>query len=299
MEQSLSRGEKLGYGVADVGASLTFVAVNTWLLYFLINIVRLEPLSAGIIFVLGRVLDAILDPLMGVLSDRLKRHWGRKVFIRWGTVPLGISFALLWLVPDGGQMLKFGLALFFFCLFSVLYTVVQVPYMALTPEIARSYDERTSLTSFRMGFGTLASMLAFALPPFIILTFSQSDALASSAAPRLAHDGWNLWPVITAAAYFTMVATVKEPEKSITSPRSQHGSFLGEYRSAFTIYGFKEIFSLFVIIHHRNHGFKFYFALLFRIRLTDSGRGTAPCTRYAFWCCYFGIPPLELWSQRV
>lgn len=246
MEKTLSRGEKLGYGVADVGASLTFVAVNTWLLYFLINIVRLEPLLAGIIFVLGRVLDAVLDPFMGVLSDRLKSRLGRKVFIRWGAVPLGISFALLWLVPDGGQALKFGLALLFFCLFSVLYTVVQVPYMALTPDIARSYDERTSLTSFRMGFGTLASMLAFALPPFIILAFSQSNALASSS-----PLGWLMMGVVfglvTVVAYFIMVLTVKEPSNGAVPPK-QRGSFLSEYRSAFSIYGFKEIFSLFVVL---------------------------------------------------
>lgn len=246
MEQSLSRGEKLGYGVADVGASLTFVAINTWLLYFLINIVRLEPLFAGIIFVLGRVLDAVLDPLMGVLSDRLKSRLGRKVFIRWGAIPLGLSFALLWLVPEGGQALKFGLALLFFCLFSVLYTVVQVPYMALTPEIAHSYDERTSLTSFRMGFGTLASMLAFALPPFIILAFSQSEALASSA-----PLGWLMMGItfglITAAAYFTMLVTVKEPSQGTAQPR-EGNAFVSEYRSAFSIHGFKEIFTLFVII---------------------------------------------------
>lgn len=246
MKASLSRREKLGYGVADVGASLTFVAVNTWLLYFLINIVRLEPLLAGIVFVLGRVLDAFLDPLMGVLSDRLKGRLGRKVFILWGAIPLGLSFALLWLVPDGTQALKFGLALLFFCLFSVLYTVVQVPYMALTPEIASTYDERTSLTSFRMGFGTFASMLAFSLPPLIILAFSQSEALASSQ-----PLGWlmmgSVFGLITAAAYFTMVVVVKEPEHHATVSR-QDGSLLSEYRSAFTIYGFKEVFSLFVIL---------------------------------------------------
>ena len=152
MTKRLSLGEKLGYGVADVGASLTFVAVNTWLLYFLVNVVKLEPLRAGVVFVMGRALDALLDPVMGVLSDRLKGRVKRTQFIRWGALPLGLSFALLWFVPDGSQSLKFAFALLMFMLFSVLYTVVQVPYMALTPDIAPDYDERTRLTSFRMGF---------------------------------------------------------------------------------------------------------------------------------------------------
>ena len=72
----LTTSEKISFGIADIGASLTFVAINTWLLYFLVNIVHLEPLLAGLVFMLGRVFDAITDPIMGVLSDRLKtKNW--------------------------------------------------------------------------------------------------------------------------------------------------------------------------------------------------------------------------------
>ncbi len=95
---ALSRKIKLGYGVADVGASPSYGAVNTWLLYFLINIAGMTPLLAGLVFVAGRLFDALLDPVMGVYSDRRKQRWERKVFIRWGAVPLGASFALMWAI---------------------------------------------------------------------------------------------------------------------------------------------------------------------------------------------------------
>lgn len=246
MAKRLPLGEKLGYGVADVGASLTFVAVNTWLLYFLINIAKLEPLLAGVVFVAGRTLDAVLDPVMGVWSDRLKGRFKRKCLIAWGALPLGLSFALLWLVPDVSQPLRFVFALVAFMLFSTLFTVVQVPYLALTPEIAPDYDERTRITSFRMAFGTLASMLAFAVVPLVVLAFSRSRDLAQSAPLGWLATG-ALFGGIATAAYLTMAASVREP-----APKPQRGerqdSFWSEARAAFAIYGFREIFALFMVV---------------------------------------------------
>ena len=166
-QRPLPRRIKLGYGVADLGAALSYGAVNTWLLYFLINIAGLSPFRAGLVFVLGRLFDALLDPVMGIVSDRQRVRWGRKPWIRWGALPLGAAFAAMWALATLplGQGGRFGLALLLFLLFSLLFTVVQVPYVALTPELAPDYDERTSLTSYRVAFATFASLLAAALPP--------------------------------------------------------------------------------------------------------------------------------------
>jgi glycoside/pentoside/hexuronide:cation symporter, GPH family len=241
----LNRVAKAGYGVADVGASLTYVAINTWLLYFLINIAGLTPFLAGTVFLAGRVLDAVTDPLMGVLSDRMKPRYGRVIFVRWGAVPLGLSFMLLWLVPEATQAVRFALALLTFILFSLLYTVVQVPYMALTPELATDYDDRTNLTSYRMGFGTFASLLAVALPPMIVSFFSPDAELALSR-----PTGWLMvgagFAVITSGCYLLMTRLVKEPKRQVTVLPST--SLIQEYRSAFGIFGFRQVFVLFIVI---------------------------------------------------
>jgi glycoside/pentoside/hexuronide:cation symporter, GPH family len=244
MTSKLTTQEKLGFGVADVGASLTYIAINTWLFYFLVNIVGLGPLLAGTVFVLGRVFDAVTDPIMGVLSDRLKPTLGRKPFIVWGAIPLGISFALLWLVPEASQTVKFLLSSFLFLLFSLLYTIVQMPYMALIPELAESYDERTSLSSYRAAFGTFASLLAVAVPPIIVSMVSPGDLVQSRPV------GWLVMGVmfgaITSASYLIMTATVKEPKRVETSTVST--SFVSEYLSAFKIFGFTQIFLLFIVV---------------------------------------------------
>ena len=242
---ALSPARKLGYGAADIGASLSFVAVNTWLFYFLVNIVKLEPFVAGLVFILGRVFDAVLDPVMGVISDRLKPRFGRKRFMLYGAVPLGLVFALMWFVPSGSALFKAGFALIMFMLFSFAYTVVQVPYMALTPELAPDYDERTSLTSYRMGFGTFASLVAVAVPPLIISAISGGEELV-----RSTPGSWLLMGIIfgliVALAYLLAAASIQEPKAAAAPPFKT--SFFSEYRSAFSIHGFASIFSLFVVI---------------------------------------------------
>jgi glycoside/pentoside/hexuronide:cation symporter, GPH family len=244
MTSKLTIREKLGFGVADVGASLTYIAINTWLFYFLVNIVGLQPLLAGVVFLLGRIFDAITDPIMGVLSDRLKPKIGRKPFILWGAVPLGISFALLWLVPDASQTIKFLLSSFLFLLFSLLYTIVQMPYMALIPELAESYDERTSLSSYRAAFGTFASLFAVALPPIIVGLISPGDLVQSRPVAWLVMGV--IFGVITSMSYLVMAVSTREPKRmEVSSPTF---SYFGEYVSAFKIYGFPQIFFLFIVV---------------------------------------------------
>ncbi len=240
----LTTSEKISFGVADIGASLTFVAINTWLLYFLVNIVHLEPLLAGLVFMLGRVFDAVTDPIMGVVSDRLKPRIGRKPFIVWGAIPLGISFALLWFIPEASQTVKFLFSTFCFLLFSLLYTIVQMPYLALIPELSSDYNERTSLSSYRAAFGTFASLLAVALPPIIVSLFSPARELAQTA-----PLGWLMMGIIfgimTSLSYLIMAWRTKEPKRAQVL---ENASFISEYRSAFKIFGFRQIFVLFVVI---------------------------------------------------
>jgi glycoside/pentoside/hexuronide:cation symporter, GPH family len=244
MTSKLTVREKLVFGVADVGASLTYIAINTWLFYFLVNIVGLQPLLAGVVFLLGRIFDAITDPIMGVLSDRLKPKIGRKPFILWGAVPLGISFALLWFVPDASQTVKFLLSSFLFLLFSLLYTIVQMPYMALIPELAESYDERTSLSSYRAAFGTFASLFAVAAPPLIVGLVSPGDLVQSRPVAWLVMG--IVFGAITSASYLIMAFSTKEPKRIETSAPTS--SYFNEYVSAFRIYGFPQIFFLFIVV---------------------------------------------------
>ncbi|MDZ7704657.1 MAG: MFS transporter [Trueperaceae bacterium] len=168
---TLTRRDKLGYGVGELGASLSYNAVNLFWLFFLVEVAGLEPSLAGWALVLGRVVDAVTDPLMGALYDRLRSRVAAWQYLFWGALPFGVSFALLWWLPFASPLLSFVVAAALLPVHTVIFTAVQVPYLALTPLLAPGYDERTSLSSYRVAFGTVASLFAAALPPVLAALF--------------------------------------------------------------------------------------------------------------------------------
>jgi glycoside/pentoside/hexuronide:cation symporter, GPH family len=236
--------ERVAYGASDMGASLTFVAVNTWLLYALINVAGVPPLWAGAVFVVGRLVDAVTDPIMGVLADRWREPIGRLPFLRWGAVPLGAAFAAVWWAPDLSPAAAVAFALVTFVAFGIAYTIVQVPTMALTPELAPGYDERTALTGWRIGFGVIASMLAVAAPPMIVLAVAGGGDLAATG-----PAGWRVlgivFGVVAAAAYRITATVVREPRRAPTAPTP--GRAAG-WASAFRAPGFASVWTLFLLV---------------------------------------------------
>ena len=169
-EQSpLSDRRKVAYGAGDSGFSLTSTALALLYLFFLVNVVGLDPAAAGISIGIGRIWDAFNDIFVGTLSDRTRSRWGRRrPYLLFGAIPLGIAFVLMWLVPPTDQqtlLLIYYTAMYI--LFDTLFTLTNVPYIALTPEIAPTYDERTSLHSYRMafsiGFGLIGAVAPLAI----------------------------------------------------------------------------------------------------------------------------------------
>jgi GPH family glycoside/pentoside/hexuronide:cation symporter len=152
---------KVGYGLGDMGISISYFAVGFFFLYYLTDIVGMDPYLAGLAFFIGKLWDGINDPLMGVLSDRTRSRFGRKrVFVLFGAIPLGLSFILLWLIPlTAPEWLQFVLAILTMTLYATAYTVVVVPYMALVPVMTGDYDERTQITGIRASLSTLGTIL--------------------------------------------------------------------------------------------------------------------------------------------
>jgi GPH family glycoside/pentoside/hexuronide:cation symporter len=161
--EQLSLRTKLLFSTGDLSTSIPLAILMFFQLYFLTDIAGLRPDLAGYAVGLPRIWDAINDPLFGLVSDRIRTRWGRRrVLLLFGSVPLGLSFTLMWLVPDLGQP---GLAFYYalvFIIFDTAFTVVHVGYNALTPEMTSDYDERSSLNGFRMVFsiaGTLGAII--------------------------------------------------------------------------------------------------------------------------------------------
>jgi len=155
---------KLLFSTGDLSTSIPLAIVMFFQLYFLTDVAGLKPAYAGWAVGIGRMWDAINDPLFGLISDRIRSPWGRRrVLLLFGAVPLGLSFMLMWIVPGLGQL---GLAFYYttvFILFDTVFTVVHVGYNALTPEMTSDYDERSSLNGYRMVFSIMGTLGAIIL----------------------------------------------------------------------------------------------------------------------------------------
>jgi GPH family glycoside/pentoside/hexuronide:cation symporter len=178
IKETLSRRAKLMYGVGDAGINLADTMVGLLFAIFLTDVVGLRPGLAALVIFIGRTSDYINDPIIGYLSDRTRSRWGRRrPFILFGMLPFALAYMLLWWIPP--ITTQTGLAIYYalaFVLYDTLATILYMPYFALTPELTSDYDERTSLTTYRMIFSTIGAMVAFVVPLAIIGTMNAESA---------------------------------------------------------------------------------------------------------------------------
>ena len=156
---------KFLYGSGDWGISSIYMLRAIFYAIYLTDVVGLEPRLASFGGLIGVIWDAVNDPIVGVLTDRMRSRLGRRrPFLLWFAIPFGISFILLWSAPGwDNQVALLIYVTLTFMLADTLQTLIYVPYLSLTPELASDYDERTSLTGFRSFFqlfGSLAVVLA-------------------------------------------------------------------------------------------------------------------------------------------
>jgi GPH family glycoside/pentoside/hexuronide:cation symporter len=127
---------------------------------------------------IGKSWDYINDPIIGYIADRTRTRWGRrKPYLIFGFIPFGISFAMLWWRPpfesQWALTAYYAIAYFFY---DGILTLVSMPFMALTPDLTQDYDERTSLTSYRMAFSLIGGLVAFVVPLMMIGTMRPENA---------------------------------------------------------------------------------------------------------------------------
>jgi len=218
---SLSRWKKTAYGSGDLSFSLLTTAMALLYFDFLVNVAGVAPQLAGLSIGIGRIYDALNDVVIGTLSDRTRSRWGRRrPYLLFGTVPFAASFIFMWLSPHMNS--QFALAIYYtvmYMLFDTFFTLVNVPYVALTPDLAPSYDERTSLHAYRMAFSIVFG-LAGAVAPLMIV-----DALAGPGASLAARrSAYALMSAILAVAsipplYLVFATSRERPEyQSLPTP---------------------------------------------------------------------------------
>ena len=148
--ERLSFKEKLGYGLGDTASNFFFQVFNIFLLYYYTDVFGLAPAAVGLMFMVTKVVDAISDPLMGIVADRTNTRWGKfRPYLLYGAIPYGILGYAMFAGPEFSDSGKLIYAYVTYTLMMLAYTVINVPYSALMGVITPSSLERTSVSTFR------------------------------------------------------------------------------------------------------------------------------------------------------
>ena len=146
----LSFTEKLGYGLGDTASNFFFQVFNIFLLYYYTDVFGLSAAAVGTMFLVTKVIDAVSDPLMGVIADRTNSRWGKfRPYLLWAAIPYGVCGYLMFANPDLSESGKLIYAYVTYSLMMLAYTAINVPYSALMGVISPLSVERTKVASYR------------------------------------------------------------------------------------------------------------------------------------------------------
>ncbi len=161
----LSFFRKALYGTAQLAEGVKLTAFSLFLLFYYNQVLGLSGRLAGLALGLATVVDAVVDPLMGSISDSTRHRWGRRhPYMYAAVLPLAVTFALLFRPPDGlGETGLFVWLFAFTILVRISVTIFQVPHMALGAELSSDYRERTSIVAYRNFLAYVGATLVIGL----------------------------------------------------------------------------------------------------------------------------------------
>lgn len=166
---------KLMWGSGALGVAVLMNSISILILFYLVSVVGLEPGLAGTLVFASKLIDVASDPIMGIISDRAKFRTGRRrPFLIFGAFISAASFAMLFTIPEfDSPTVTATYAFSALVLYTIGYTIFNVPYMAMPAEMTDGYHERSSLHSYRVVFVSIGSTVAGALAPLLLQFFGE------------------------------------------------------------------------------------------------------------------------------
>ncbi|MGB8214416.1 MAG: MFS transporter [Anaerolineales bacterium] len=199
---------KFLYAISDFSFSFTDTTMSVLFAIFMSDVAGLSLANAALVILIGRIWDSIDDPIFGYITDHTRSRWGRRrPYLLFGAIPFGLMFTMLWFRPPTNN--AFLLTAYFtvaYLLYDTCVTMITMPYFALTPELTQDYDERTSLTMYRMAFSIVGSLVAFIVPLTIIGEMHPENA------PRVLMMGIIFGAICAVPPMLAFFGTKEKPE---------------------------------------------------------------------------------------
>lgn len=174
--QKLSLLEKIGYGSGDAAVNVVISSMFLIITFFYTDIYGLKPKDMALLFLLVRLIDAITDPLMGLLTDKITTKWGRyRHYFLFLAVPFGISVFLTFTTPDFDYTGKLIYAYVSYIFVTIMFTSVTIPYISLIGVLTSDPKERLSANGYRLFFAKVAAFLVSIVVPILAVKLGKND----------------------------------------------------------------------------------------------------------------------------
>ena len=151
---------KIAYGIGAMAYGIKDNGFSVFLLLFYNQVVGVPAGLVGSVIAVALVFDALIDPVLGILSDRTHTRWGRRhPWLYASALPIGLSWLLLWHPPQGGQSAILGWLLVTAIFTRAAIATNEVPSLAMAPELTLDYHERTAVMRYRYLFGWAGGLI--------------------------------------------------------------------------------------------------------------------------------------------
>lgn len=213
---TLSRKERIGYGLGDMGFNFYWAIIGSYLVFFYTDIFGISAAAAATMVTVTKVIDAFTDPAVGALADRTQTRWGKfRPYLLFGAIPMMAAGILTMTTPDIGETGKLIWAYATYALMMLTYTFLNIPYSSLSGVLSADGRERNKINSTRFFFAYFSSIIVGAATPDIAAYFGGGDINSAR--------GWQITMAIYAViasclflvTFFTTTERVEPPKDQI------------------------------------------------------------------------------------
>lgn len=165
----LSVKEKLGYSLGDTASHFVWDLVNFWLIFYYTDVLGIGPMWASTIAILGTIMDAVMDPVVGIWADRTNTRWGKfRPFLLFGCVPFALFAFLAFYGPDlqGNALIAYILPMFIGL--RIIYAIINIPYSSLGAVMTDDSIERAGLNSYRFVAANIGQLIVSGFALYVV-----------------------------------------------------------------------------------------------------------------------------------
>lgn len=279
--------KKVAFGVGMLANQMFPAALGVFMVV-LVKGFGFPVWMVGVLTFAPRLLDFIIDPIMGYITDNTRSKWGkRRHYVFIGSLILGISFFFMWQIHiENGITFNFFYFLFFkLCLYMGL-TIFSIPFVAMGYEMSDDFHERTQIMAISQWIGQWAWVI---VPWFWIIIYDKEWFVSPEAGARTL----SVWVAIICmlfamvpAIFIKAASTVHDSSLKSISIRNIKGIFTSlvhEFKEAFRIKDFRRLcFSTFFTFNAFNTVAQFtFFIIVYYLFNGDQKAGS-------FWAAVFG-----------